>query len=94
MVPVSLWVSSACSFTSTSGTGDLGGTSFVRPASALVGREGGHWRLRGRKWWALLSRQACPMLRVYPTWNSVGHAPFVFVSGPVFGPVSVAVDSR
>ena len=66
----------------------------MRPAATLAGREGGHWRVRGRKWCALLSRQASPMLRVYSTWKSAGHAPFVFVSGPVSGPVSVAVGSR
>ena len=61
----------------------------MRPAVALAGREGGHWWVGDRKWCSLLSRQASPMLRVYSTWQSVGHAPFLSVSGHV----SVAVVS-
>ena len=83
MVSGALWVTPSRPSISTSGTGDLGGPSFVRPAVALVGREGGHWRVRDRKWCPLLSRQASPTLRVYSTWQNVGHAPFLSVSGPV-----------
>ena len=55
MVPGALWVSPTRPATSTSGAGDLGGASVVRPAAALAGGEGGHWHVRGRKWYALRS---------------------------------------
>ena len=55
MVPGALRVSPARPATSTSGAGDLGGASVVRPAAALAGGEGGHsGGLRGRKWCTLL----------------------------------------
>ena len=34
------------------------------PAVALAGGKGGHWRVRGRKWYTLLSGQASQELRV------------------------------
>ena len=57
-----MWVSPARPATSTSGAGDLGGASVVRPAAAVAVREGGHWRVRGRKRYALLPGQASPVL--------------------------------
>ena len=83
MVPGALWVSPARPATSTFGTGDLGGASVVRPAVALAGGKGGHWRVRGRKWYTLLSGQASQELRVWSSWKGVGHAPFISVSGTV-----------
>ena len=61
MVPGALWVSLVRPTTSTCGAGDLGGASVVRPAAALAGGKGGNWRVRGRKWYALLSGQAGPV---------------------------------
>ena len=61
VVPGALWVSPARPATSTSGAGDLGGASVVRPAAPLAGGEGVHWRVRGRKWCALRSGQAGPV---------------------------------
>ena len=49
MVPGALRVSPARPATSTSGAGDLRGASVVRPAVALPGGEGVHWRVRVRK---------------------------------------------
>ena len=89
MVSGALWVTPSRPSTSTSGAGDLGGASFVCPAAALAGREGGHWWVGDRKWCSLLSRQTSPMLRVYSTCQTVGHSPFLSVSGPV----SVAIVS-
>ena len=88
MVPGALRVSPARPATSTSGAGDHGGASVVRPAAVLAGGKGGYWRMRGRKWCALWSRQAWPVLLwvlVWPTKSkkSVGHAPFISVSGTV-----------
>ena len=83
MVPGALWVSPARPATSTFGAGDLGGASVVRPAAALAGGKGGHWRMRGRKWYTLLSGQASQELRVWSSWKGVGHAPFISVSGTV-----------
>ena len=54
MVPGALWVSPARPAASTSGADDLGGASVVRPAAGLAGGKSGHWRVWGRKWYALL----------------------------------------
>ena len=48
MVPGALWASPARTAASTSGADDLGDASVVRPAAALAGGEGGHWRVRSR----------------------------------------------
>ena len=93
MVSGALRVTPSCLSTFTSGAGDLGRPSFVHPFAALAGREGGHWRVRDRKWCSLLSRQASPMLRVYSTWQSVGYSPFLFVSVSVSVSDTVAVVS-
>ena len=77
------WISPACPATSTSGAGDLGGASVVLPGAALAGGEGGHWRVRGRKWYALLPGQVCPLLRMWSTWKVAGHAHFISASGAV-----------
>ena len=90
MVPGALRVSPARPATSTSGAGDLRGASVVRPAVALPGGEGVHWRVRVRKWCVILSGQASPVPRVWSTWKGLGHAPFISVSGTV----SVASASR
>ena len=82
MVSGALWVSPTRPATSTSGAGDLGGVSVVRPAGALTGGEGGNWRVRGRKSYPLLSGQASPLPRLWSTWG-VGHVPFISVSGVV-----------
>ena len=83
VVPGALWVSPARPATSTPGADDLGGASVVRPAAALAGGEGVHWRVRGRKWCALLPGQASSVLRVWSTRKGGGNAPFIFVSGAV-----------
>ena len=83
MVPGALRISPARPTTSTPGAGDLGGASVVRLAAALTGGEDGNWRVRGRKWCALLSGQAGPVLRAWSAWKGVGHAPFISVSGAV-----------
>ena len=90
MVPGALRVSSARPASSTSGASDLGGASVVRTAAAIAGGKGGHWRMRGRKWYTLLSGQADQELRVWSSWKDVGHAPFI----PLSGTVSVAGGSR
>ena len=95
MVPGPLWISSASSATSTSGAGDLGGATFVvRRAAVLTGGNGGHWRVRGRKWCVLFSAQASrksTMLYVCSpesaqVWKDMVHAchaPLLSVSGAV-----------
>ena len=90
LVPGALRVTPTRPATSTSGAGDLRGASVVRPATALAGGEGGRWRVRGRKWYPVLSREASSMLRVWSTWKDVGHAPFI----SLFGTVLVAGISR
>ena len=83
MVPGTLWISPARPTTPTSGAGDLGGASVVRPAATVAGGKGGHWRVRSRKWYAFFPGQASQVLRAWSTWKDVGHAPFIFVSGAV-----------
>ena len=63
VVPGALRVSPVRPTTSTFGAGDLGIASIVRLPAALAGGKGGHWRVRGRKWYAVLSRQAISVLR-------------------------------
>ena len=55
----------------------------MRPAAALAGGEGGHWRVRGRKWFALFPGQGSSVLRVSSSWKDVGNAPFIALSGTV-----------
>ena len=83
MVPGALWVSPARPTASTSGAGDRGGASVVRPAAAFAGRECVHWFVRGRKWYALLPGQVRPLLRMWSTWKIAGYAPFISVSGAI-----------
>ena len=83
MVPGTLWVSPARPAASTSGADDLGGASVVRPAATLAGGEGGHWFVRGRKWYALLPGQVRPLLRMWSMWKVASHAPFISVFGAI-----------
>ena len=62
MVPGALRVSPARPATSTSGAADLRGSSVVRPAGALAVGEGGHWRVRGRKWFSGQASRQSPVL--------------------------------
>ena len=84
MVPSAFWVSHARLATSTPGAVDLGGASIVRPAATVADGEGVHWRMRDRKWCALLSGQASSVLRGWSAWKAVGHTPFISLSGAIF----------
>ena len=83
VVPGALRVSHTRPATSTFGAGDLGVASVVHPAVTLAGGKSGHWRVRSREWYAVLSGQASSVLRVCSTWKDVGYAPFISVSCPV-----------
>ena len=93
MVPGPLWISPARPATSTSGAGDLGSAAYVvRPAVVLTGGNGGHWRVRGRKWCVLFSaqtsRQSTVLYVCSSEWTCKGvvhacNAPLLSVSGAV-----------
>ena len=83
MVPGTLRVSPARPATSTSGAGDLGGASVVRPTAALAGGKSWYWFVRGKKWYALLPGQVRPLLLMWSTWKVASHAPFISVSGAI-----------
>ena len=86
MVPSAFRVSHARPATSTPGAGDLGGASIVRPAATVADGEGVNWRMRDRKWCALLSGQTSSVLRGWSAWpwKAVDHTPFVSLSGTIF----------
>ena len=71
--------------------GGLRGASVVRPAGALTGGECVDWRVRGRKWYTVLSGQACPLPRLL-MWR-VGHVLFISVSGTVVEPILRILES-